>query len=139
MLLRAYRDGRQPTIAGGWFPTGDIGSWSDGKLFVHGRRGDMIVSGGENVWPEPVERVLVGHPDVVEVAIAGRADPAWGQRVVAFVVPAAAADPPSLDSLRDHVKQELPPWCAPRQLVLVDALPRTALGKVRRGDLPSAP
>ncbi len=56
MLLRAYRDGRPATLAGGWFPTGDVGSWNDGRLVVHGRRGDMIVTGGENVWPEPVER-----------------------------------------------------------------------------------
>jgi O-succinylbenzoic acid--CoA ligase len=139
MLLRAYRDGRQPLSTDGWFPTGDIGSWSDGKLHVHGRRGDMIVTGGENVWPEPVERVLAGLPEVAEVAVAGRPDPEWGQRVVAFVVPAAAATPPSLDRLRDHVKEQLPPWCAPRQLVLVETLPRTALGKVRRDDLPSPP
>jgi O-succinylbenzoic acid--CoA ligase len=138
MLLRAYRDGRDPKTPDGWFATGDIGSWQDGRLVVHGRRGDMIVSGGENVWPEPVERVLGRHPDVADVAVAGCADPEWGQRVVAFVVPAQRSSPPSLDSLRDHVKQELPPWYAPRQLVLVDAVPRTALGKVRRGDLPSA-
>ena len=77
-------------------------------------------------------------PGVADVAVAGRPDPEWGQRVVAYVVPAEAAPPPSLDALRDHVKQELPPWCAPRELVLLEALPRTALGKVRRGDLPSS-
>jgi O-succinylbenzoic acid--CoA ligase len=138
MLLRAYRDGRDPKTADGWFATGDMGGWQDGRLVVHGRRGDMIVSGGENVWPEPVERVLASHPAVADVAVAGRADPEWGQRVVAFVVAAEPATPPSLDGLREHVKQQLPAWCAPRQLVLVPALPRTALGKVRRGDLPSA-
>jgi O-succinylbenzoic acid--CoA ligase len=137
MLLRAYRDGRDPKTADGWFATGDMGGWHDGRLVVHGRRGDMIVSGGENVWPEPVERVLASHPAVADVAVVGRADPEWGQRVVAFVVAAEPASPPSLDSLRDHVKEQLPSWCAPRQLVLVPALPRTALGKVRRGDLPS--
>ena len=139
MLLRAYRDGRDPKAADGWFATGDIGSWRDGRLVVHGRRGDLIVTGGENVWPEPVERVLGGHPGVADVAVAGRPDPEWGQRVVAFVVAADRAAPPSLDSLRDHVKRELPPWCAPRQVVLVDAVPRTSLGKVRRSDLPSSP
>jgi o-succinylbenzoate---CoA ligase len=136
MLLRTYRDGRDPKTADGWFPTGDVGAWRDGRLVVHGRRGDMIVSGGENVWPEPIERVIGAHPGVADVAVAGRPDPEWGQRVVAFVVAAEPGRPPSLDSLRDHVKEQLPPWCAPRQLVLVDALPRTALGKVRRGDLP---
>jgi O-succinylbenzoic acid--CoA ligase len=139
MLLRAYRDGRDPKSADGWFPTGDVGAWRDGRLVVHGRRGDMIVSGGENVWPEPVERDLATHPAVADVAVAGRDDREWGQRVVAYVVAARHADPPSLDSLREHVKEQLPAWCAPRQLVLVDAVPRTALGKVRRRDLPSAP
>jgi O-succinylbenzoic acid--CoA ligase len=138
MLLRSYRDGHDPKTVDGWFPTGDIGEWRDGRLVIHGRRGDMIVSGGENVWPEPVERVLGDHPGVADVAVAGRPDPEWGQRVVAFVVAAQPSTPPSLDSLRDHVKAQLPTWCAPRQLVLVDAVPRTALGKVRRGDLPSA-
>ncbi len=138
MLLRAYRDGHDPKTADGWFPTGDLGAWDGERLVVHGRRGDLIISGGENVWPEPVERVLARHPGVADVAVAGRADPEWGQRVVAYVVVAEAAPPPSLDALRDHVKQELPPWCAPRELVLLEALPRTALGKVRRGDLPSS-
>ncbi len=138
MLLRAYRDGRDPKSADGWFPTGDIGDWHDGRLVVHGRRGDMIVTGGENVWPEPVERVLGDHPGVADVAVAGRPDPEWGQRVVAFVVAADSSTPPPLDSLREHVKAQLPPWCAPRQVVLVEAVPRTALGKVRRGDLPFA-
>jgi O-succinylbenzoic acid--CoA ligase len=138
MLLRAYRDGRDPKTIDGWFATGDLGSWDGDRLVVHGRRGDLIISGGENVWPDPVERVLARHPAVAEVAIAGRPDRDWGERVVAFVVARDAADPPSLEVLRDHVKAELPPWCAPRQLVLVDALPRTALGKVRRADLPSA-
>jgi O-succinylbenzoic acid--CoA ligase len=139
MLLRAYRDGRDPTTPDGWFPTGDLGRWDGERLTVHGRRGDLIISGGENVWPEPVEGVLARHPAVADVAVAGRPDPEWGQRVVAYVVPREPTDPPRLEALRDHVKQELPAWCAPRELVLVDALPRTALGKVRRADLRSPP
>lgn len=68
--------------------------------------------------------------------MAGRPDPEWGHTVVAWVVPADPATPPTLEALRDAVKAELAPWATPRRLVLVDALPRTALGKVRRGDLP---
>jgi O-succinylbenzoic acid--CoA ligase len=135
MLLRAYRDGRDPKGADGWLPSGDLGGWDGDRLVVHGRRGDLIISGGENVWPDPVERVLARHPAVGEVAVTGAPDPEWGERVVAFVVARDPADPPSLDALRDHVKQELPSWCAPRQVVLVRTLPRTALGKVRRADL----
>jgi O-succinylbenzoic acid--CoA ligase len=100
---------------------------------VFGRRGDLIVTGGENVWPEAVEAVLRTHPAVGEVAVAGRPDPEWGARVVAYVVPADAA--PRLEDLRAHVKTSLPAFAAPRELVLVRELPRTALGKIRRSAL----
>jgi o-succinylbenzoate---CoA ligase len=129
ILLRAYRDGTSPLDAGGWLATGDAGHLDDGgRLHVDGRLSDLIITGGENVWPAAVERVLLTHPAVAECAVAGRPDPEWGERVVAWVI---ADDPPSLDELRDHVKQVLPPWCAPRELVVVDDLPRTASGKVR--------
>jgi o-succinylbenzoate---CoA ligase len=133
MLLRAYRDGTDPKDADGWLPTGDGGSVEGGVVRVTGRLADVIVTGGEKVWPEPVERLLRGLPSVGDVAVAGRPDPEWGQRVVAWVVP--EGEPPALDALREAVKAELPAWAAPKELVLVDALPRTALGKVRRGEL----
>lgn len=133
MLLRAYRDGTTPLDGDGWLHTGDLGAWlPDGRLHVEGRRGDMIVTGGENVWPEPVEAVLAGHDAVAEVAIAGVPDPVWGQRVVAFVVPGPAGPPPTLAALRDLVGAQMPAFCAPKELRLVPALPRTALGKVQR-------
>jgi O-succinylbenzoic acid--CoA ligase len=133
MLLRAYRDGTVPLVDG-WFATGDLGRRdADGRLVVEGRRSELIISGGENVWPEPVEAVLRLHPKVADVAVAGTADPEWGQAVTAYVVPAGAA--PTLAELRDAVRQDLPTHCAPRRLVLVDAIPRTALGKVRRAAL----
>ncbi len=136
MLLRCYRDGTDPRDAEGWLPTGDVGGWAeDGRLRVHGRRGDLIVTGGENVWPDPVEARLGAHPAVADVVVAGRDDEEWGQRVVAFVVPRATAGRPSLDDLREWVKAELPAWCAPRELVLLDGIPRTALGKPRRDAL----
>jgi O-succinylbenzoic acid--CoA ligase len=136
MLLRCYRSARDehdPRDAEGWFATGDGGSFdADGRLVVDGRLSDMIISGGENVWPAPVEDALRTHPGVVDVAVAGRPDPDWGERVVAFVIPSAPEAPPSLDELRAAVKEVLPAFCAPRELVLVEALPRTAIGKVRR-------
>jgi O-succinylbenzoic acid--CoA ligase len=135
MLLRAYRDGHDPKDAEGWLATGDLGSWdADGRLVVHGRRGELIITGGENVWPAPVEARLAEHPRVTEVAVAGRPDAEWGERVVAFVVP-SGNDPPDLAGLRDWVKQTLPGYCAPRELVLVDELPRTSIGKVRKDAL----
>lgn len=137
MLLRCYRDGSDPKDAEGWFPTGDVGTWTDdGRLVVRGRVGDVIVTGGEKVWPGPVEDALRAHPAVADAAVAGRPDDEWGERVVAFVVPVDAASPPSLDALRGWVKERLAPWCAPRELVLVDALPRTPLDKLHRAALP---
>jgi o-succinylbenzoate---CoA ligase len=130
MLLRCYRDGTSPLVDG-WFATGDGGRLGDdGGLVVDGRIGELIITGGENVWPQAVEAVLSGHPAVHDVAIAGRPDDEWGEVVVAYVV--AADDPPSLDELRDHVKASLPAYNAPRELVLVDAVPRTTLGKIVR-------
>ena len=96
---------------------------------------EVVVSGGEKVWPVPVEAVLARHPGVAEVAVWKRPDPEWGERVVAWVVPTDPGRPPGLEALRDLVAGELAPWAAPREVVLTDALPRTASGKVRRADL----
>jgi O-succinylbenzoic acid--CoA ligase len=141
MLLRCYRDGSVPLDGEGWLATGDAGSFDgDGLLRVHGRMADVIVTGGEKVWPDAVEHVLRSAPGVAEVAVAGRPDPEWGERVVAFVVPSGDGEPgPSLDGLRRVVKESMGAWCAPRELVLVDSLPKTALGKVRRSALGQGP
>jgi O-succinylbenzoic acid--CoA ligase len=135
LLLRCYRDGHDPRDAQGWFPTDDLGEWRAGRLVVHGRRGELIITGGENVWPEPVEAVLATHPGVVDVAVGAQPDPEWGERVVAYVVPRDPSDPPALASLRDHAKASLPAWCAPREVVYVTTIPRSPLGKVRRKEL----
>lgn len=135
MLLRAYRDGTDPKDADGWFPTGDLGALDGSRLQVHGRGGELIITGGENVWPAAVERALLTHPGVAEVAVVGRPDPEWGQWVVAVVVPADPSAPPTLESLRHHAKQTLPSHAAPKELRVVVALPRTSSGKVRRADL----
>lgn len=132
-LLRCYRDGTDPKDPDGWLPTGDLGTFGvDGRLSVHGRAADVIVTGGEKVWPAPVEAALRSHPEVADIAVIGRPDDEWGQRVVAYVVPVDAAQPPTLDALREHVKERLPSWCAPREVILVDTFPRTSLGKLRR-------
>ncbi|MGH9156737.1 MAG: class I adenylate-forming enzyme family protein [Acidimicrobiales bacterium] len=131
-LLRCYRDGTTPVDADGWLATGDVGDVVDGRVTVHGRRDDLIVTGGEKVWPGRVEVVLRTHPGVADVAVIGRADPHWGQRVVARVVPTDPASPPTVVALRAWVKERLPPWYAPREVELVGALSRTAGGKLRR-------
>jgi len=137
MLLRCYRDGTTPVDNEGWLHTDDVGRIVDGRLQVDGRRGDLIVTGGENVWPDTVERALQAHPSVAEVAVAGVADPEWGQRVVAWVVPVAGA-PLALAELRAFAAESLPAFMAPKELVVVQSIPRTALGKVARGALSRA-
>jgi O-succinylbenzoic acid--CoA ligase len=137
MLLRAYRDGTDPRRtgsdgSGGWLATGDAGRLlADGTLAVDGRLAEVIVTGGEKVWPAGVEAALANHPKVAEVAVWRRADPEWGQRVVAWVVPAPEGAP-TLDELVNLVRASLPPWAAPKELVLVTSLPRTGPGKVAR-------
>lgn len=133
MLGRAYRtaDDDVALTDDGWFATGDGGQVDDaGRVVVEGRLADVIVTGGEKVWPGPVEETIARHPAVDAVAVIGRPDPDWGQRVVAVV---QAHDAVSLPELRDLVKQTLPPWAAPRELELVDELPRTPTGKLIRG------
>jgi O-succinylbenzoic acid--CoA ligase len=136
-LLHGYRDGSAAGLtADGWLPTGDAGRLDgDGRLHVHGRLDDLIVTGGENVWPGDVEAALRSHSAVADCAVVGRPDPTWGQRVVAVVVPRDRGAPPNLDTLRDHVGVLLGRHQAPRELVLVESVPRTALGKLRRAGL----
>ncbi len=98
MLLRAYRDGLDPKDAAGWLPTGDAGEIAaDGRLVVFGRLGELIITGGENVWPSAVEELLRRHDQVADAAVAGVPDPEWGERVVAYVVLSAAAGPAGTD------------------------------------------
>ncbi|HET6965980.1 MAG TPA: AMP-binding protein [Acidimicrobiales bacterium] len=109
--------------------TGDLGHFDRlGRLYVDGREDDMIVSGGENIYPQPIEDVLMTHPDVAEAAVIGRPDSRFGQRVVAFVVarPGHAVDP---EALRRHVREKLPRYMAPREVIPVEGLPHNGMGK----------
>ena len=141
MLMRAYRDDQTISITDGWYATGDIGEIDEnGKLSVRGRQSDMIITGGENVWPSVVEYSLASHPLVNQVVVRGMPDTTWGQRVVAYVVLNDAAQTPEvklLSDLREHVKQTLPAFCAPQQIVVLAEIPRTSLGKVDVQALPS--
>jgi O-succinylbenzoic acid--CoA ligase len=136
MLLRAYRDGSDPRVGDGWLPTGDAGRLDGhGALEVVGRMAEVIVTGAEKVWPAPIEEVLGTHPGIAEVAVWKRPDPVWGERVVAWVVPTSGVPLPRIDELRELVSEQVAPWAAPRELVVVAALPRAAGGKVRRTEL----
>jgi malonyl-CoA/methylmalonyl-CoA synthetase len=115
----------------GWFATGDLASVSDdGYVAIRGRRTELIITGGHNVYPAEVEAVLARHAGVEEVAVVGMPSPEWGETVVAFVVGSA-----DLDELRTRAEAELAPFKRPRDLRRVDALPRNALGKVVRKEL----
>lgn len=135
MLMSRYRNANgsvaHPIDADGWLHTNDIGAISDGLLSVSGRRGDLIITGGENVWPDVVEERLRTHPDIDDCAVAGVADPEWGQAVTAWVV-ARPGTKPALEELRDHVSETMPRFAAPRRVIYVESLPRTALGKIVR-------
>jgi len=132
MLFRTYRDGTSPITSDGWFTTGDLGRFDNGVLHVDGRRGDLIITGGENVWPEQVEHVLLNEPRIRDVCVAGVPDAQWGQLVTAWIV---SDDDIALEDLREVVKQSLPSHCAPKKIVRIDTIPRTALGKPQRSVL----
>ncbi|MEO7041902.1 MAG: o-succinylbenzoate--CoA ligase [Gemmatimonadaceae bacterium] len=127
----------EQTIVDGWLHTGDIGTLdSDGYLRVLDRRSDLIVTGGENVYPAEVETALLAHPRVVEAAVIGTPDMTWGQSVIAFVRLTDApegASPPIVDELRLHCRALLAAYKTPREIrVVCEPLPRTASGKIQR-------
>jgi len=116
----------------GWYFTGDMG-WidADGDLWVAGRVDDMIISGGENIHPVEVEDVLARHPNVKDVAVVGEPDEKWGERVVAFIVPAGELRADVLDQ-HCRVSGDLANFKRPRRFVFVAEIPKTASGKILR-------
>jgi O-succinylbenzoic acid--CoA ligase len=128
------RDGQVQPLSDteGWLRTGDRGRWCDGRLEVEGRVDELIVSGGENVWPQPVEELLRTHRAIADAAVIGVDDAEWGQRVEALVVVAPGQPTPSLAEVRAHVLAHLPTAAAPKAVTVVDTLPRSSLGKLQR-------
>lgn len=129
-------DATQSTMTdGGWIKTGDAGYLDDdGYLFIHDRVKDMIISGGENVYPAEVESAIFGHPDILEVAVIGVPDDKWGEAVKAVCVPkpGAAVD---TDSIIGWARERIAGFKVPRSVDVVAALPRNASGKILRKDL----
>ena len=103
---------------------------ADGYFWVHDRKKNLIISGGENIYPAEVERVLLEHPDVAECGVIGRPDPRWDEVPVAYVIRRAGCSVEAED-LKAHVLTQLARFKVPRDIVFVDDLPRTALGKVQ--------
>jgi fatty-acyl-CoA synthase len=135
MLFEGYTGGGDKARVGSLMATGDVGHFdAEGRLFVDGRDDDMIVSGGENVFPSEVEDLLAGVPGIKEVAVIGVPDAEFGQRLRAFVVPAPGATLTE-DGLKAYVHDSLARYKVPREIVFVDQLPRNATGKVLKREL----
>ncbi|BBZ03028.1 fatty-acyl-CoA synthase [Mycolicibacterium chitae] len=130
--FQGYTDGRGKQIIDGYMSSGDMGHFDDnGLLFIDGRDDDMIVSGGENVFPQEVENLLEEHDDVAEVAVVGVDDVEFGKRLRAFVVPEPGAAPDAAQ-IKQYVKDNLARHKVPRDVVFIDELPRNATGKLLR-------
>jgi fatty-acyl-CoA synthase len=134
MVMRGYWNNPKATaeaFAGGWFHSGDLATRdAEGYLRLVDRKKDMIVSGGENIYPAEVERVLREHPAVTDAAVIGVPHPRWGETPVAYVVGAGEAD-----ELIEHCRERLASYKKPSAVVFVDALPRNATGKVLKREL----
>ncbi len=117
----------------GWYRTGDVArADGDGFVFIEDRLGDVLISGGENVYPAEVENALAEHPAIDQVAVIGLPDERWGEIPVAVIESQQGRPTPSVDELRSWCTDRLARYKQPRQVVVVDELPRTALGKVRK-------
>jgi fatty-acyl-CoA synthase len=139
LLIDGYVGGGDKERAAGMMNTGDLGHVdAAGRLFIDGREDDMIVSGGENVFPQEAEDALLSHPDVADVAVIGVDDDDFGQRLRAFVVPVPGASP-SRDELDAHVRSRLERYKVPRDVVFCAEIPRNATGKTLRRVLAAAP
>jgi len=133
--FEGYTSGDDKERLDGMVSSGDVGHFDeDGRLFVDGRDDDMIISGGENLFPREVEDLIAGHDDVEEAAVIGVSDPDWGQRLKAFVVlkPGATLDE---GAVKAYVKRGLATYKVPRDVVFIDALPRNATGKILKKNL----
>jgi fatty-acyl-CoA synthase len=134
MLFEGYTGGGHKEMRDGLMSSGDVGRIGpDGRLYVEGRDDEMIVSGGENVFPAEVEDCLTRHERVVEAAAVGVDDPDFGKRLRAFVVVSEPA--PTEDDLKDWVQQNLARYKVPREIVFLDELPRNATGKILKREL----
>jgi acyl-CoA synthetase (AMP-forming)/AMP-acid ligase II len=132
-----YTSGTTKDFHADFMSSGDVGYLDkSGRLFVVGRDDEMIVSGGENVYPIEVEKTLATHPEVAEAAVIGVDDEQYGQRLAAFVVlePGMSATP---ESLKQYVRENLANYKVPREIAVLDELPRGSTGKILRGELQS--
>jgi fatty-acyl-CoA synthase len=135
LAFGGYTGGGHKEIIDGLLSSGDVGHFdADGLLFVDGRDDDMIVSGGENVFPVEIENLLTSRDDIADAAVIGVDDPDFGQRLKAFVVVEPGKNPDA-EELRDYIRANLARYKVPRDIVFTDELPRNPTGKVVRAEL----
>jgi fatty-acyl-CoA synthase len=137
MVMRGYHDAPEATAAvidaDGWYHTGDLASLdASGALRIEGRIKDMIIRGGENLYPREVEDALFAHPAVAEAAVIGVPDPTWGEVVAAFVRLVPDQPAPSVDELRAHCRDRLAAYKTPVHWAFVDSFPMTPSGKIQK-------
>jgi long-chain acyl-CoA synthetase len=127
------------TLRGGWLHTGDLGYRDEeGYFFIVGRKKEMIIRGGENIYPKEIEEVLYRHPQVSEAAVVGLPDPVWGEEVAAFIVSKPGPKPddrPDGEEIMAFCRERLAGFKCPRKVVFVPAFPKTATGKIQKGIL----
>jgi acyl-CoA synthetase (AMP-forming)/AMP-acid ligase II len=122
-------------LRGGWFHTGDMGRIDEeGYLWILDRKKDMIISGGENIYPAEVEDVIMGHPKVADVGVVGMRDQKWGEAPLALVV-VMPGEELAEDELISWAREKLAGYKTPRQVIFVDELPRTPTGKILKKEL----
>ena len=137
LAAQGYTGGGAKATVNDMTSTGDMGYLDEsGRLFIVGRSDDMIVSGGENVYPRAVENALAEHPDVADNAVIGVTDERFGHRLAAYVVPRSDSDVDT-EALREYLKDKVSRFEQPRDIHLLDSLPRNPAGKVLRNELPS--
>jgi fatty-acyl-CoA synthase len=137
LVMRGYHDAPELTAEAidgdGWYHTGDLAAMdAAGCLRIEGRVKDMIIRGGENIYPREIEDVLFAHQDVAEASVVGIPDPVWGEVVAAFVRPLPGQPAPSVDELRAHCRQHLAPFKTPLHWIVIDEFPLTPSGKIQK-------
>jgi fatty-acyl-CoA synthase len=137
LVMRGYHDAAEVTAeaidADGWYHTGDLASMdAEGYVRIEGRVKDMIIRGGENIYPREIEDVLFGHVAVAEAAVVGVPDEKWGEVVAAYIRTAPGRDRPTPDELRAHCREHLAPYKTPLYWVFIDEFPMTPSGKIQK-------
>ncbi len=125
----------EETLRGGWLHTGDLGYRDEeGYFFISGRKREMIIRGGENIYPKEIEEVLYRHPDLQEAAVVGLPDPVWGEEVAAFIIPKAGVTL-TAEAIVSYCQEHLAKFKCPKEVFFVSAFPKTATGKIQKGKL----